>query len=319
MKRRSFGVSSGGGLKELTEAEALEVAADSCAWIDVQEYDTTELTSWLKTLGCDRDIVRACADLSGRTRIHVSGADVFFEFPALASFEVLQRVPLGFLCRPGLCITLHPAPMAGLSQSVEHVLANSPASGTEDVSFLVAVMLAGLSSRAVDAVEDVRGTVRAMQEQLDRDPDGVEPEEIQEQSSAVRTLEGVVGERVIVFDRLQLLDTQTLDLSGHHLYRVALADAQYLDRAIDRLEKRITDLRVRFSLDQQDRTNRRLAVLTVISAVFLPLTLLAGIYGMNFEFMPELGYHYAYFLALGAMAAIAIGLIHYFRSRGWLE
>ena len=98
-----------------------------------------------------------------------------------------------------------------------------------------------------------------------------------------------------------------------------MSDAQYLDRAIDRLEKRLANLREAFALHQQDRTNRRLAVLTVLSAVFLPLTLIAGIYGMNFEVMPELGYRFAYPLAIGSMAVIGIGMITWFRSRGWFD
>ena len=71
--------------------------------------------------------------------------------------------------------------------------------------------------------------------------------------------------------------------------------------------------------NQQDRTNQRLAVLTVISAIFLPLTLLAGIYGMNFDVMPELHYRYAYPLVIGLMVAVAIGMILYFRTRGWFK
>ena len=49
----------------------------------------------------------------------------------------------------------------------------------------------------------------------------------------------------------------------------------------------------------------------------MPLTFIAGIYGMNFEFMPELHWRYGYFLVLGAMAVIAGGLFWYFRSRWW--
>jgi magnesium transporter len=60
-------------------------------------------------------------------------------------------------------------------------------------------------------------------------------------------------------------------------------------------------------------------VLTVLSAVFLPLTLIAGIYGMNFEVMPELGYRFAYPLAIGSMVVLGLGMIAYFRSRGWFD
>lgn len=65
--------------------------------------------------------------------------------------------------------------------------------------------------------------------------------------------------------------------------------------------------------------NRRLSRLTIISAIFLPLTLLAGIYGMNFDFMPELHHPYGYFLALGVMLLTAIGMGWWFRAKGWME
>ncbi|MGB5306128.1 MAG: magnesium transporter CorA family protein [Gammaproteobacteria bacterium] len=66
------------------------------------------------------------------------------------------------------------------------------------------------------------------------------------------------------------------------------------------------------------RTNEIVRVLTVLSAIFLPLTLVAGIFGMNFENMPELKLHYGYFIALGGMAALAAGLLVLFRIRRWI-
>jgi magnesium/cobalt transport protein CorA len=66
------------------------------------------------------------------------------------------------------------------------------------------------------------------------------------------------------------------------------------------------------------RTNEIMRMLTVISAIFLPLTLVAGIFGMNFEYMPELKLHYAYFIALGAMIGLAVVLLVLFRKRRWI-
>ena len=66
------------------------------------------------------------------------------------------------------------------------------------------------------------------------------------------------------------------------------------------------------------RTNDIVRVLTVVSAIFLPLTLVAGIFGMNFQYMPELGYHYGYFVALGGMLALAVVLLIVFRIKHWI-
>lgn len=67
-----------------------------------------------------------------------------------------------------------------------------------------------------------------------------------------------------------------------------------------------------------NRTNEVMKALAVLSAILLPLTLIAGIYGMNFEHMPELKSRYGYFATLGAMALITISLLLYFWRRGWI-
>lgn len=59
--------------------------------------------------------------------------------------------------------------------------------------------------------------------------------------------------------------------------------------------------------------------LTVIATIFLPLSWIAGIYGMNFEFMPELGWKYGYVFALGLMILCAASFLWYFKRKGWLE
>jgi magnesium transporter len=67
-----------------------------------------------------------------------------------------------------------------------------------------------------------------------------------------------------------------------------------------------------------ERMNEVMKVLTVFSAIILPLSLLAGIYGMNFVNMPELDRRWAYFVLLGLMAVIAGGLWVYFSRRGFI-
>jgi magnesium transporter len=66
------------------------------------------------------------------------------------------------------------------------------------------------------------------------------------------------------------------------------------------------------------RLNRVMQILTVFTVIFVPLTFLAGIYGMNFENMPELHSSYGYFTVLGAMGVLAISLFIYFRRRHWV-
>ena len=69
---------------------------------------------------------------------------------------------------------------------------------------------------------------------------------------------------------------------------------------------------------QSNRMNQQMRVLTVITIIFMPLTVITGIYGMNFDNMPELHWHYGYFMVLGVMLFIIIGLLIFFSRRKWL-
>jgi magnesium transporter len=69
---------------------------------------------------------------------------------------------------------------------------------------------------------------------------------------------------------------------------------------------------------QSNRMNEVMKRLTLISTIMLPLTFIAGVYGMNFQFMPELSWHLGYPFALALMAAVAIGAIVWFRTRRWM-
>ena len=67
-----------------------------------------------------------------------------------------------------------------------------------------------------------------------------------------------------------------------------------------------------------NKMNEVMKVLTIIATIFIPLTFVAGIYGMNFENMPELHYKYGYFIVWGAMIVIFIFMLIYFRRKRWL-
>ena len=70
---------------------------------------------------------------------------------------------------------------------------------------------------------------------------------------------------------------------------------------------------------QGQKMNEIMKVLTVISAIFIPLTFIVGVYGMNFENMPELKWKYGYFEAIGFMFLLTAVLVYTFWKRGWLR
>lgn len=80
-----------------------------------------------------------------------------------------------------------------------------------------------------------------------------------------------------------------------------------------------TDIRDSYLSMNSHETNRVMKVLTVITTIFMPLTFIAGIYGMNFENMPELNWTFGYFAALFAMFVIGISMFLWFKRKGWFK
>ncbi|MDD2557251.1 MAG: magnesium/cobalt transporter CorA [Desulfuromonadaceae bacterium] len=73
-----------------------------------------------------------------------------------------------------------------------------------------------------------------------------------------------------------------------------------------------------YSTGINNRLNEIMKVLTIFSAIFIPLTFITGIYGTNFEHLPELRYRYSYFIFWGVLISVALFMLRFFRRRNWL-
>ena len=78
-------------------------------------------------------------------------------------------------------------------------------------------------------------------------------------------------------------------------------------------------MRSLIDMHAQERTNRRLGRLTVLSMIFMPVTFLAGIWGMNFKSMPLLSFDNGYIYALIIMLMISGGMYLYYHKKGWFD
>jgi magnesium transporter len=101
-------------------------------------------------------------------------------------------------------------------------------------------------------------------------------------------------------------------------FQEMLQNAVSVRAAIDSSRDLLDGILVSVQTSAANRTSEIARVLTVLSGIFLPLTLITGIYGMNFENMPELKWHYGYFMVLGVLVVVGGGLYLLFRKLGWV-
>lgn len=119
--------------------------------------------------------------------------------------------------------------------------------------------------------------------------------------------------RILNSERLPSFKEHKLYFSDIHDHLLKLSEM------IDSNREITSDLRDSYLSMNSNWMNKNMMVLTVITTIFIPLSFVAGIYGMNFEYMPELGWKYGYFIVLGVMIFIGISMFLWFKRKGWFN
>lgn len=83
--------------------------------------------------------------------------------------------------------------------------------------------------------------------------------------------------------------------------------------------KKLSELRDSYLSVNSHKMNKIMMLLTVVTTIFIPLTFIVGVYGMNFKYMPELDLKYGYFIVLGIMLLIGFFMFTWFKRKGWFD
>ena len=309
-----------GAMRPETEATAVAEwrAGAGPYWIDLSGGRPEAVTAWLAGLGLDPGMIELMQIGDDETRILPLAESVYVAYAVPTGDERSRPAHFGCLCLDRLVITMHEQPARS------SVLEKAPFTKLKLQEGTTAGVVCALalvhSARLRHDVLRLRREGDVLAGRMDSDPGAVSLWEILPLKRRVQVLGALVDENLAVLEVLKASNKPALSLGRlAEPFQIAIEITRATDRDIDRLDRHVSDLQRRYEAAQQDKTNHRLGLLTILSGIFMPLTLLVGIYGMNFDIMPELHYRYSYPIALGGMALIAGGLYWYFRSRGWLK
>ncbi|GIM28121.1 magnesium transport protein CorA [Clostridium polyendosporum] len=119
--------------------------------------------------------------------------------------------------------------------------------------------------------------------------------------------------RIVNSERLYGFKEHKLYFSDIHDHLLKLSSM------IESSREMTSDMRDNYLSINSTRMNKNMMVLTVITTIFIPLTFIVGVYGMNFEYMPELSWKYGYPGVLLVMAIIGIVMFYWFKRKGWFD
>ena len=121
-----------------------------------------------------------------------------------------------------------------------------------------------------------------------------------------------------VINRIEKIENSLIQKKTITYYRDIYDHIIQVTENIDIYREMIWSLMDMYMTTISNKMNEVMKVLTIMASIFIPLTFIAGIYGMNFEYIPELKYKYSYFVLWGVMIVIFISMVVYFKRKKWL-
>jgi magnesium transporter len=285
--------------------------------IDYPDF-TKELPEVLAPLNLDGALLDKIESQAGGVCVETFSHALFLRFPRPALHDFKDSYITAICVRETL-IVLH----NGLYLPLEQIFARIDRFGgigtTTITDLLLHILLLGIN-RDIELYQQTRQVIAELSNDFDRCPNTDVLNDIQNLTNQVSDLQSTTEDLLILIGSLLTLKSSLLDLNEVRLYlKEAMNELKQMQRWLERLEGRLQGLFQHYNLSIQNSTNNRLRILTVISAIFMPLTLIAGIYGMNFTYMPELQTSYGYFIILILMVLLGGGLGIFFYVRGWFE
>lgn len=136
--------------------------------------------------------------------------------------------------------------------------------------------------------------------------------------SEILWLKKVLGPQKEVINTLNKKDLRLIDDQLQKYFSDIYENAVKISETFETYRDLMGNLREAYQSSISNRANEIMRVFTAITTVFMPLTLITGIYGMNFDNMPELHYEYSYFIVIGIIAILGITMYLIFRKKDWI-
>lgn len=302
------------------EAEGAGEDAGTMVWLDLTDPTPAQLEAWLDRIGVT-DLARLlCVEARDRPGFYPLKSEIFLVLPVLTNFGASHEVDhIAFLCRENLLLSFHRK--AVLDEQQKSILEVSESwLPARSIAALMSAILINMSQSFMSHAVDLRNAILALEELMDNSPDKVGADDILDMRSDLIALGTVVSDQLPSLQAISKTSKSFFRLDETEEYmNCALVNLQAVDSSLEWLDGRISSLRSGFDMHAQDQTNRRLNVLTILSAIFNPATFLAGFWGMNFVNMPLLENPYGYYVAISIMVMIGVLMFLFFRRGGWFD
>ncbi|MFN4028353.1 MULTISPECIES: magnesium/cobalt transporter CorA [Flavobacterium] len=312
--------------KEFSTAQLVKcMASDKVNWLNIHGLNDTDI---IKSVGdflqVDNFMLGDILNTTKRTKLDEYHDVLFFNIKSLLPVENTDNIAveqISFLLKNGILVSFQEKRSDFFTHIRERIRTHSGIVRDKKADYLLYLLLDAVMENFYITIENEEDRV---EELINLSKTSTSPEileQIEKHRDNFNFLKrSIIPLRDSLYSIKSIKDDNVFNTIEHDNYSFFSRLHQKCLELLEQIEYDLTSLdsasNFYFSAQNQ-KMNQVMKTLTVVSVFFMPLTFIVGIYGMNFDNMPELHWHYGYFLVLAFMLLLLLGMIFYFKKKKW--
>jgi zinc transporter len=289
------------------------------SWFDVEAAEPEELRRLLAPLDLHPVIIKRCLDSTTTPGVISYDRAVLLEFPAASDLEAVDSSYLTIILQPPILVTIRAGPISAIKELIAD-LAAEKTSNLDHLVQLVYLILDELTDLSVQAETEVRDQILSMTRTMADSPEKVNSSDLTKLRWQVDRLISLIENQLYCVTGLNASDNSALQEPHRKAYIEDLvSEIEIAQRGIYRLEARVNGLFDSYQTLGSSLVEKRLRILTIVSAITLPFGLIAGLLGMNVGGVPGIQDPNGFLIVIGLMVAIGASELWFFKRQGWLD
>jgi magnesium transporter len=320
---RVFRFSPDGSVRRFDEMAAAGWNPDDedSVWIDLEAPSDHELTILTDPFRFHPLAIEDCLTPEHQPKVEDFGETLFLILrgidsnPPVAGF---QTIKLAAFLGSNYLVTYHRRPMRSVNSVVERYDQESGRGLFRRADHLLYEILDHLIEHYFPVLEGLEEEIDAIEAELLGDCGPETLDRVLATKRRVQEIKRTLAPHREVFTRIGRDTFPMIAPQSVVFYRDLYDSTARLAETADSYRDLLTTMFDAYISVVSQRLNEVMKVLTVFATILLPLTFIVGVYGMNFDHMPELHWRYGYFMVWGVIVAVAGGMLWSFRRRGWI-
>lgn len=318
--------------KTLVEYEAFKLihldkflVDDKVNWLNIHGLNNVE---WLQAIGdyfsIDNFMLADILNTVRRTKLEETNDCLFFNIKSLLPSEgsdAIEVEQISFLLKKDVLLSFQEKRSDFFIHIRERIRSHSGLVRSRRADYLLYILLDSIMENFYITLENEEDKVEELIDMTKQNPDPIILERIEKHRDNFNFLKrSIIPLRDSLYEIKSIKDDTVFNEIQDdtfsffaRLHQKSLELLEQIDSDMDTLESASNF----FFSAQTHKMNEVMKTLTIVSSIFIPLTFIVGVYGMNFENMPELKSTYGYPIVMGVMFLLVIGMIVYFKKRRW--